>query len=48
MRLLKKLGLKLPYDPIILLLGIYLEETRTEKDTCTPSIHVHCSTIYNS
>jgi len=33
---LKKLGLKLPYDPAIPLLGTYLEETRTEKYTCTP------------
>ena len=31
---LKKLGIKLPYDPAILLLGIYPEETRVEKDTC--------------
>ena len=34
-RFLKKLGIKLPYDPAIPLLGIYSEETRTEKDTCT-------------
>ena len=27
---------KLPYDPTILLLGIYPEKTITEKDTCTP------------
>ena len=33
---LKKLGIKLPYDPIIPLLGIYPEETIIEKDTCTP------------
>ena len=31
-----KLGIKLPYDPAIPLLGIYPEETRIEKDTCTP------------
>ena len=30
------LGIKLPYDPAIPLLGIYPEETRIEKDTCTP------------
>ena len=24
----------LPYDPVIPLLGIYTEETRTERDTC--------------
>ena len=35
-RFLKKLGIKLPYDPAIPLLGIYLEETKTEKDTCIP------------
>ena len=32
----KKLGIKLPYDPAIPLLGIYPEKTITEKDTCTP------------
>ena len=32
----KKRGIKLPYDPTIPLLGIYPEETRTGKDTCTP------------
>ena len=32
----KKLGIKLPYDPTIPLLGIYPEETITEIDTCTP------------
>ena len=35
-RVFKKLGIKLPYDPAIPLLGLYLEETRIEKDTCTP------------
>ena len=34
-RFLKKLGIKLPYDPTIPLLGIYPEETITEKDACT-------------
>ena len=33
-----KLGLKLPYDPEILLLGIYLEKTITENYKCTPVI----------
>ena len=32
----KNLGIKLPYDPTIPLLGLYSEETITEKDTCTP------------
>ena len=27
---------KPPYDPAIPLLGIYPEETKTEKDTCIP------------
>ena len=44
-RLLKKLGIKPPYDPAILLLGIYPEETKTEKDMYP---NVHCSTICNS
>ena len=35
-RFLKKLGIKPPYDPVIPLLGIYPEETKIEKDTCTP------------
>ena len=33
---LKKLGIKVPYDPAIPLLGIYPEETKTERDTCIP------------
>ena len=28
--------MELPYDPAILLLGIYTEETGIERDTCTP------------
>ena len=35
-RVLKKLGIKPPYNPEIQLLGIYTEETKTEKNTCTP------------
>ena len=35
-RFLKKLELELPYDPAIPLLGIHTEETRIERDTCTP------------
>ena len=34
-RFLKKLGIKLPYDPATPLLVIYLEETITEEDICT-------------
>ena len=33
---LKKLGIKLPYDPAIPLLGIYPKETKIEKDTYVP------------
>ena len=35
-KILKKLKTELPYDPVILLLGIYLEKTIIQKDTCTP------------
>ena len=31
----KNLGIKLPYDSAIPLLGIYPEETKIERDTCT-------------
>ena len=32
----KKLKRELPYDSAILLLGIYPEETKIERDTCIP------------
>ena len=35
-RFLKKLKIELPYDPAILLLGIYPEKNMVRKDTCTP------------
>ena len=35
-RFLKKLEIELPYDPAVPLLGIHTEETRIERDTCTP------------
>ena len=35
-RFLKKLEIELPYDPAIPLLGIHTEETRSERDRCTP------------
>ena len=35
-RFLKKLEIELPYDPTIALMGIHTEETRSERDTCTP------------
>ena len=42
---IKKLGIKLPYDPAISLLSIYLEETINEKDTCTPKFIAALFTI---
>ena len=35
-RFLKKLEIKLPYDPAFPLLGIHSEETIIERNTCTP------------
>ena len=35
-RFIKKLEIKPPYDLAIPLLGIYPEETKIERDTCTP------------
>ena len=35
-RSLKKLEIELPYNPEIPLLGIHTEETRIERDMCTP------------
>ena len=35
-RFFKKLEIELPYDLEIPLLGIHTEETRRERDTCTP------------
>ena len=35
-RFLKKLEIELPYDLAIPLLGIHIEETRSERDMCTP------------
>ena len=35
-RFLKKLQIELSYDPAIPLLDIHTEETRIERDTCTP------------
>ena len=41
----KKLKIELPYDPAIPLLGIYLDETIIQKDTCTPVFTVALFTI---
>ena len=35
-RFLKNLEIELPYDPAIPLLGIHTEETRIERNACTP------------
>ena len=35
-RFLQKLEIEMPYDLAIPLLGIHTEETRSERDTCTP------------
>ena len=35
-RFSNKLEIELPYDPVIPLLGIHTEETRIERDMCTP------------
>ena len=40
---LKKLQIELPYDP---LLDIYTEETRIERDMCTPMFITSLFTIY--
>ena len=44
-RFLKKLAIKLPYDPTIPLLGISSQENITEKDTCAPMFIVALFTI---
>ena len=41
----KKLKIELPYDPAILLLGVYLEEASSKRYM---HFSVHCSTIHNS
>ena len=45
-RLLKKLEIELQYDPAIPLLGIHTEETKTEREMCTPMFIA--ALIYNS
>ena len=44
-RFLKKLEIELPYDPAIPLLCIHTEETRIERDTCTPMFTAALFTI---
>ena len=47
-RFLKKLKIELPYDPVILLLGIYPEKTVIQKHTCTPMCIAALFTITRS
>ena len=44
-RVPKKLGIKTPYDSAIPFLGTYVEETKIEKDTCTPMFIAELFTI---
>ena len=44
-RFLKILEIELPYDPAIPLLGIHIEETRIERDTCIPEFIAALLTI---
>ena len=37
LRFLRKLKIELPYDPTVPFLGIYLDKTIIQKDTCTPT-----------
>ena len=39
-KFLKKLGIELPYNPAIPLLGIHTKETRIERDMCTPTMFI--------
>ena len=47
-KFLKKLKIKLPYDPAIPLLGIYPEKIIIQKDTCTPMFIAALFTIARS
>ena len=44
-RFYKKLEIELPYDPAIPLLGIHTEDTRIERDSCTPKFITALFTI---
>ena len=47
-RFLKILKIHLPYDPAIPLLGVYIEKTIIQKDTCTPMFIAALFTIIRS
>ena len=44
-KFLKKLKIELPHDPVIPLLGRYLEKTMVQKDKCTPMFTAALSAI---
>ena len=44
-KFLEKVGIIPPYDPSIPMLGIHPEETKIEKDTCTPMFTAALFTI---
>ena len=44
-RFLKKLKIKLQYDPAVLLLGTFPAKTKIQKDTCTPGLTAVLFTI---
>ena len=48
LRVLKKLNIELSYDPEVPLLGIYLEKTIIQKDTCTPMFIAALFTIISA
>ena len=45
MGFLRKLNIVPPYDPAIQLLGIYVDKTCIQKDTCTPMFTAALFTI---
>ena len=47
-RFLKKLKIEQPYDPEVLLLGIYLKENKSTSSKRYMHPSVHSNTIYNS
>ena len=47
-RLLRKLKIKLPYDPAIPLLGIYPDKIIIQKDTCTLMFKAALFTVANT
>ena len=47
-KFLSKLKIELPYDPAILLLGIYPDKTIIQKDTCTSMFTGALFTIANT